>query len=48
MEYACAQAPYATVAAKLQEIGLERGWGATVGSTLDTMHLLGELLQVRL
>ena len=42
-----AQAPYATVAAKLQEIGLERGWGDTVGSTLDTMHLLGELLQVR-
>ena len=36
------------MAAKLQEIGLERGWGATVGSTLDTMHLLGELLQVRL
>ena len=36
------------MAAKLQEIGLERGWGATVGSTLDTIHLLGELLQARL
>ena len=35
------------MAAKLQEIGLERGWGDTVASTLDTMHLLGELLQVR-
>ena len=35
------------MATKLQEIGLERGWGDTVGSTLDTMHLLGELLQVR-
>ncbi|KAK9843685.1 hypothetical protein WJX81_002259 [Elliptochloris bilobata] len=40
-----AQAPFATVAAKLQEIGLERGWGNTVGAALDTMHLLGELLQ---
>jgi len=41
-----AQAPIATVAPELQKIGFERGWGDTVGSTLDTMHLLGELLQV--
>ena len=34
------------MADELQDIGLERGWGDTVGSTLDTMHLLGELLQV--
>jgi hypothetical protein len=34
------------VAPELQKIGFERGWGDTVGSTLDTMHLLGELLQV--
>ncbi len=40
------QAPIATVAPELQKIGFERGWGDTVGSTLDTMHLLGELLQV--
>jgi len=33
------------VAPELQKIGFERGWGDTVGSTLDTMHLLGELLQ---
>ena len=34
------------MAPELHKIGFERGWGDTVGSTLDTMHLLGELLQV--
>ncbi|KAL2643605.1 hypothetical protein R1flu_011192 [Riccia fluitans] len=37
--------PYKAVAPKLQEFGLEKGWGNTAGRMLEMMHMLLEILQ---
>ncbi|CAM6124536.1 unnamed protein product [Calypogeia fissa] len=37
--------PYKDVATKLQELGLEKGWGNTVGRVLESIHLLFDILQ---
>ena len=39
------QMPVAEVARELQDLGFERGWGATVGRVRDTMHMLLDLMQ---
>ncbi|MGD8366891.1 MAG: sucrose synthase [Desulfobacterales bacterium] len=38
------ESPYSDVAAKLQEKGIEVGWGNTVGRILETMQLLIDLI----
>ncbi|KAL3696760.1 hypothetical protein R1sor_010836 [Riccia sorocarpa] len=37
--------PYKSVATKLQELGLEKGWGNSAGRMLETMYMLSEVLQ---
>jgi len=37
--------PWAGVAAELQALGFEPGWGRTVGRTLETMNLLSDILE---
>ena len=37
--------PVAEVARELQDLGFERGWGASVGRVRESMHMLLDLLQ---
>eukprot|EP00897_Mesotaenium_endlicherianum_P000519 jgi/Mesen1/10468/ME000082S09974 len=37
--------PYAEVAPRLQELGLEKGWGNTAGHILESIHLLLDIFQ---
>ncbi|KAJ7538270.1 hypothetical protein O6H91_11G040900 [Diphasiastrum complanatum] len=37
--------PYKELANRLQEFGLEKGWGNTAGHILESIHLLSEILQ---
>lgn len=39
------RAPYSEVAAALQTLGFEKGWGSTVGRSWDTMNMLADLLE---
>ena len=33
------------VAGQLRDLGIERGWGSTVGSIRSTMLMLGDIIQ---
>ena len=37
--------PVSEVAKQLQELGIERGWGGTVGRIRSTMLMLGDIIQ---
>lgn len=39
------QVPLSAVAGRLQELGIERGWGGTVGRIRSTMLMLGDIIQ---
>ena len=41
----CLQAPVSEVAQKLRELGIEGGWGSTVGRIRSTMLMLGDIIQ---